>query len=271
MSTHRAGHQGLIHFSYNLTIGFAKLHDFLAVNDYKNPTNALLGPWQFATASQKHYFDYLLDKSKEQKDFAEGIKILWDMRGQDWFQFYPVEQRLTVDKQNDVVFVDIGGGIGFDLMGLRQRFPNLKGHLVLEDLPQVTDQVTQLPPSVTALAHDMFTRQPIRGAKCYYLRTVLHDWPDEQVKEILSHIYDAMIEREDSILLINENVMREEEASSFECLSDFTMMTVFAAHERTETQWRALIKESGFVVTGVFYPATVLTPSLSAVFEATPA
>lgn len=40
--------------------------------------------------------------------------------------------------------------------------------------------------------HDFFTPQPIKGARAYFMRSVLHDWPDEQCRKILGHLKDAM-------------------------------------------------------------------------------
>lgn len=41
------------------------------------------------------------------------------------------------------------------------------------------------------VAHNFFEPQPVKNAAVYFLRNVLHDWPDEEACEILSNIRDA--------------------------------------------------------------------------------
>ena len=54
--------------------------------------------------------------------------------------FYPVNERLSHDAQNDdenaVFLVDMGGGLGHDLEELKQKYPRIR-HLVLQDQPEV--------------------------------------------------------------------------------------------------------------------------------------
>jgi len=39
--------------------------------------------------------------------------------------------------------------------------------------------------------HDFFNPQPTKGAGLYLLRSVIHDWPDQDAKIILKHLRDA--------------------------------------------------------------------------------
>ncbi|KAJ5197301.1 hypothetical protein N7449_007780 [Penicillium cf. viridicatum] len=143
--------------------------------------------------------------------------------------------------------VDIGGGLGHDLAGLKRKFPNLPGRLVLEDLPDVIEHAKEsIEDGIEVVGYDMFTKQPLKGAKAYYLRTVLHDWPDKQSLLALARVREAMID--DSVLLINENTLPEVGASSFSVSLDINMMNIFAALERTEKQWVDLLERAGFRV-----------------------
>jgi hypothetical protein len=51
---------------------------------------------------------------------------------------------------------------------------------LLEGLPQVVNKVSEACPGIEVLGYDFFTAQPVKSARAYYLRTVLHDWPDTQ-------------------------------------------------------------------------------------------
>jgi hypothetical protein len=70
--------------------------------------------------------------------------------------------------------------LGHDLVGLKRKFPNLPSRLVLEDLPDVIEHAKEsTEDGIEVVGYDMFTEQPLKGAKAYYLRTVLYDWPDK--------------------------------------------------------------------------------------------
>lgn len=59
----------------------------------------------------------------------------------------------------------------------------MPGRLVLQDLAHVLESA-DLPSEIDVQAHSFFDEQPIKHAKAYYLRTVLHDWPDKQAVQI---------------------------------------------------------------------------------------
>lgn len=114
---------------------------------------------------------------------------------------YPIKERLIDGLKMDgdsSVFVDIGGGTGQILEDFHTSVPEYAGRLVLQELPEVINAVIA---SGSKLAqdsrfelqtHDFFTRQPIRGARAYFMRSVLHDWQDDKCRAILNHLKDAM-------------------------------------------------------------------------------
>lgn len=132
-------------------------------------------------------------------------------RGEEWFNFFPVESTISKDFPTDdkdaVLLVDIGGGVGHDLKAFNARFPTLRGRLVLQDLPQVIENNTDLPNAIEPLKYDMFTPQPLQNARAYYVRTVLHDLPDSYCRKALMTIASAMGAK--SRLLLNECVLAE--------------------------------------------------------------
>jgi demethylsterigmatocystin 6-O-methyltransferase len=60
------------------------------------------------------------------------------------------------------VFVDVGGGTGRQCVALREKFPDLKGRVVLQDLPAVVAGVGMLD-GVEVIGYDFFTEQPVKG------------------------------------------------------------------------------------------------------------
>ena len=179
-----------------------------------------------------HYFDWLKSKPRIQAAFNAAMSSPRKDRGEDWYNFYPVEDKLHV-AGTETLLVDIGGGIGHEVVAFHARFPELQGRLVVQDI--TVDKVKTLPSEIVTTEHDFFTLQPIRGAKAYYLRAVLHNWPDKQAREILGPIRDAM--NQHSNLLINGNVMAESDAPLFSAQRDLSMMAFFPALDRTETQF----------------------------------
>jgi demethylsterigmatocystin 6-O-methyltransferase len=96
------------------------------------------------------------------------------LQSSDWmngFSLLDKEARSTRLSQPQTVetafFVDVGGGYGHQFVQVREKYPNLHGCLVLQDLPQVVDK---LPPidGVKAMAHDFFEKQIIEGMSCPY-------------------------------------------------------------------------------------------------------
>ncbi|KAK4692813.1 hypothetical protein P7C71_g4466, partial [Lecanoromycetidae sp. Uapishka_2] len=167
---------------------------------------------------------------------------------------YPVEARLSQgmrDARLEVFLVDIGGGIGHDLQELKTKHPKISGRLVLQDQPSVIDQIGQAPAGIELTVHNFFTPQPIKGARAYYLHSVLHDWDDASCLKILRNITSAM-QIGYSKLLINENVVPDFGAMSSITSMDWLMMVSGAVKEQTEMQWRALLKEAGLRVVGIW-------------------
>lgn len=104
---------------------------------------------------------------------------------------------------------------------------------------------------IEAMPHDFFAPQPIKGAKAYFLHSVLHDWPDDKCKEIVQHIAAAM-EKGYSKLLINDNVMPDRGAHWVATGLNLFMMTVFTGNERKGAQWRSLLEDVGLKVNNMW-------------------
>lgn len=159
--------------------------------------------------------------------------------------FYPTEQLGLAVKADDVLLVDVGGGLGHDLEELKAKHPQLPGRLVLQDRPEVVRQVQHVSKGIELMEHDFFTEQPIKGAKAYYLHSVLHDWDDESCHKILVQLRGAMRDGH-SKLLINENVVPDIGAPWSMTSMDLLMMVLGAARERTQEDWRRLLRSAGF-------------------------
>ncbi|KAI1824032.1 S-adenosyl-L-methionine-dependent methyltransferase [Xylaria intraflava] len=148
------------------------------------------------------------------------------------------------------VFVDMGGAMGHQCILLRQKCPSLVGRVILQDLPPVIDQVKSTPlpgfTDIEAQPHDFFKTQPLQGARAYYLRNILHDWPDEKCVEILKQIIPAM--DESSKILLDEMVLRDRGTPWRAAELDLSMGATCAAKERSHGQWEELLDKAGLKI-----------------------
>ena len=85
-----------------------------------------------------------------------------------------------------------------------------------------------------------------KGARHYYLRNVLHDYPDASCIVLLRNISAAM--SADSALLIDELVLPNSSVALHVAELDIGMMASLAGKERSEGEWRALLEEAGLAV-----------------------
>lgn len=249
---------GLIYSFQGMIPTFQGLPEFLAKTDYQTPTDGNNGPVQYGLRTDKPFFAILQENERLGSAFNNFMTGYAKARPR-WVDFYPVESRLQaeVSEQGGPFLVDVGGGLGHELLGLHAKHPNLLGKLVLQDLPSVVDQAKasgSLPSSITATAHDFFEPQPAeyRGARAYFMRLILHDWPDVKCASILANIRDAMVKGY-SRLIINETVLRDTQAPWQQTSLDWTMMGMLASRERTESQWRELLAEAGLEISGIWH------------------
>ncbi|KAL8716477.1 MAG: hypothetical protein Q9225_006204, partial [Loekoesia sp. 1 TL-2023] len=144
-----------------------------------------------------------------------------------------------------VLLVDIGGGGGHVLEDFVNNPARRTGRLVLQDLPGALGDADALKrQGIEAMAYDFFTPQPVIGAKAYYLRGILHDWPDPACREILGNTAAAM-RKGHSKLLIDEMVLPDTNIPPKGAFLDLTMMAVETGSERTSGQWHDLLKSAG--------------------------
>lgn len=89
--------------------------------------------------------------------------------------------------------------------------------------------------------------EPVKGARVYFMRNVLHDWTDELVSKILGNVVGAMAKGY-SRLPIHESLISSVKPLARVTVSDITMMACLSAKEKTESEWAYLIGKSGLNV-----------------------
>ena len=247
---------GLIYSFEGMIPTFIGLPEYLAKNDYQLPTDPNNGPVQYGMKTELPLFEHFATNPRLASAFSNFMAGYNKMRPQ-WVDCYPYAERLNLSSGEGPMLVDVGGGLGQDLAAFHAKVPSGTGALILEDLPNVIEQVKAasppLPSAIKPLAHDFFTPQPreARGANIYFIRQVMHDWLDDRCQVILGHVRDAMAKGR-SKLLINEVVLPNEGASWQQTSKDLTMMSMVNGLERTEAQWRELLSEVSLKITGIW-------------------
>ena len=163
------------------------------------------------------------------------------------------------------VFVDIGGGLGTDVVEFRSRFPDVNGQVELQELGGVIAAARDagvLDSGLLLREYDMFTAQPVHGARFYFMGSVLHDWPDQDAKRILSNVAAAM-KKGYSTLLLSESVLPEAGCHPGLSAIDLTMATLLASKERSEHDWGVLVGSVGLRIVKVY----TIPSSLKSVVE----
>ncbi|KAJ5939000.1 hypothetical protein N7466_002134 [Penicillium verhagenii] len=225
-----------------------KTPDFLKSINYQNPGDPNNGPLQYAYKTSGTCWDWLGENPEALSrfnTFMEGTRA----GTAHWADWFPVQKELldgTVAGRP--LLVDVGGGRGHELAGFKERFPSAMGGLVLEDLPSIIDDIEQLDDSIQRVKHDFFTPQPVKYARVYYLKHIMHDWSDGNCRIILGHITAAM-EMGYSKILIEDHIVPDQNAGSRDTLVDMIVMVWCPGIERTRQQWRDLLKSTGLVVT----------------------
>ncbi len=144
------------------------------------------------------------------------------------------------------LIVDVGGGNGSFLRAVLQQHPRSTGIVV--DLPYIESQADAsieqdgLRNRCRFEAHDMFKEVPA-GGDIYLLRFILHDWNDDESRQILKTVRAAMPPA--GRVLIVEMLVPETNEPGFVQLMDINMLVMTGGRERTATEYGALCAAAG--------------------------
>jgi len=137
--------------------------------------------------------------------------------------------------------VDVGGGIGTQIVSILNAFPLTKG--VVFDLPHVVAEA--IPHERLKATGGSFFEWAPSGADAYLLRFILHDWSDENAAAILRAVRCSM--KPSATLILAEWLIPEGPEHDLSKWTDLHMMVLFqGARERTRTELSRLLTTAGF-------------------------
>lgn len=186
-------------------------------------------------------FQYLREHPDEARSFDAFMANFPDRRHQT--------VAASFDFSEAKLITDIGGGNGEALRQILARFPGPRG-LVFdrEDVVAAIQPEARSKGRIDIQGGSFFDRIP-EGADIYLLVRVLHDWSDDDCIRILRNCRAAMTRS--ARLLIVEQILEPDPTigrpSGY--LVDTQMMAMFgSARERTEPEFRELLRPSGFAL-----------------------
>jgi hypothetical protein len=235
--------------------------------------------WAMLTGDELHWGLW----GQLRQSVQAGRSMATDLFGQSYFEYLQAHPRTSevfdramietsgrhmvavasaIDGTRFRRLVDVGGGRGLLVSAVLKASPEL--HALLFDQAQV---VAQAQPVLEAadvadrcecVAGDFFEAVPT-GADAYVLKSVLHDWSDEECGKILSACRRAMLPH--ARLLLVEMVMDAPNVQPLANFLDLAMLVLLGGKERTEQEFRELLASSGFRLDRVI-PVATPGPSL---------
>jgi hypothetical protein len=144
---------------------------------------------------------------------------------------------------------DVGGGHGALLAAILGAHPGMRGTLF--DLPRVLEgarahlEAKGVRDRCELVGGSFFERVP-PGADAYILRSILHDWDDEDAVRILQNVRRAV--PDSGRVLVIDDLVPSGLGPELEKLIDLNMMTVLRGRERTREEVSSLFDRAGFAL-----------------------
>ncbi|KAF9033801.1 S-adenosyl-L-methionine-dependent methyltransferase [Panaeolus papilionaceus] len=166
---------------------------------------------QFAGSLFEYFEGATLRGSEIGARFGRGM-VAW---AQAFDSEAVIDQFPWMDIGHGASVCDVGGGVGNMLIALSKRYPTLQ--LTLQDLPERTLQAkTEVWPvkcpqaiaenRIDFVPIDFLKEAPVPGCEIYYLKNIIHDWPNAEAVTILSNVRKAMAPP--SRLLLHEFILQ---------------------------------------------------------------
>jgi hypothetical protein len=214
------------------------------------------GKQAFREVNGKGVWEWMDGDRSMRTAFAEGMSSMTELVAPAIAAAYPFGEVKTV--------CDVGGGVGIVLAAVLRRHPHLRG-ILFDSESMLGEAKAYL--AAAGIAHrvdlvsgSFFDSVP-RGADCYLLKTVLHNWEDAEVLEILRNCRAAMDPGRP--LLVPDFLVVPDAFSTLVPFMDMAGLMIYCGRERSPEKLAGMFADTGFRM-----GRTARLPGVQAVFEA---
>ncbi|OCT44649.1 S-adenosyl-L-methionine-dependent methyltransferase [Cladophialophora carrionii] len=216
-------------------------HNAFSIAPIKNP---LLKPWighnlgEMLVASSR--LGDAIAKYGDTDDVTRtGLSLGFGLGGKSMWEWFAMD--------DDDGRQEKGGSSGHVSISLAHKFPSLK--FIVADFPELRTPFdeglpTELKPRVVFEPTDLLSPQPGRTADVFFLRHILHDWPDTAAIKILRNIINTQdgVIRDGTRILIADSVIPPagtlpQPLERLITALDLHMWCSLNAGERTQEDW----------------------------------
>jgi len=195
------------------------------------------GERQTVTALGQELFDYYAANPDEGDLFTGAMANFSEVIANDLAR--------VLDTSEVKHVVDIGGASGTIISALLEANPALRGSIFerADVMPRAEAALAKrgLSSRCRVIAGDFFESVP--EADLYVLKSIVHDWDDQQSIEILRNCARALLPNGRVVLV--ERVMPEHGNPGPASLFDLNMLVLLPGRERSESQFAELFRAAG--------------------------
>ncbi|KAJ9609711.1 hypothetical protein H2200_006039 [Cladophialophora chaetospira] len=226
-------------------------HLFLEQKGYKETDDQRYSPYTWKSGQEgKMVWEVMAQTPERLHAFQGGLAHLSHTTRLTGFYDFG---KLNTESDRPIL-VDVGGGAGHSILRILQAHPQLQPNkFILQELKEPLEQArTVLPEQVCLMEHDFFTQQPVKAARAYLLRFVMHDYSDTVCVEILKQIVPAMAP--DSLILISDFCLPELVSSTDlpAVTMDITMLNM-GGKERSERGLTKILSAAGLELVKAYH------------------
>lgn len=150
--------------------------------------------------------------------------------------------------------VDVGGGHGYMLRSILQKYPVMKG-ILFEVEPVAAEAKTGIDAQGLAsrcqiVQGDFFSGIP-SGADAYIMKHIIHNWNDEKAIAILRNCRRAFDERRGGKVIVVDAVIAAGNEPNLAKFLDLEMLAFCGSRERTEAEFRDLFAKAELQVSRI--------------------
>ena len=196
--------------------------------------------WKQSFGSEGSIFEHFFRTPEAKQTFLQG------MHGLGALSSPAVARAFDLSRFRELV--DLGGATGHLAIACCEQFPVLRA--VVFDLDQVIEvariHVSQSRASqrIRAMAGDFFRDQLPEG-DLFALGRIVHDWPDDKIRTLLTRIHQRL--PPGGGLLLAEKLLHDDKSGPLSAqLQSLNMLVCTEGRERSLEEYRQLLEDAGF-------------------------